>query len=87
MIFVAGATQAQRQAAIDLVGGLVVGGRRRDPDEGRYYIRIEYDAAGHNLCDALDALVALPQVEIASPIQYAKPAYRQPNDDAAMPTI
>jgi hypothetical protein len=78
--FVAGATQSQRQAAIDLVNGQVAGGRRRGAGEGRYYVRIPYDESGQNLCDAEDALNALPQVLSASMVVYPVPTHRQPID-------
>jgi hypothetical protein len=78
--FNAGVTQAQRQAAIDLVGGQVAGGRRRGAGEGRYFVQIPFDQAGQNLCDAIDALNALPQVSSANFITYSEPLHRRPND-------
>ena len=68
--FVAGATQALRQAAIDLIGGRVVGGSRSGPGEGRYYVRIPYDEPGQNLCDSVDALNALPQISNAVEVMF-----------------
>ncbi|MFN8580055.1 MAG: hypothetical protein U0163_03640 [Gemmatimonadaceae bacterium] len=36
------ATQAQRQTAIDLVGGVIIGGDRWLPSDGTYYVRIPW---------------------------------------------
>jgi subtilisin family serine protease len=65
---------------LNLVGGQVAGGRRRGAGEGRYFVQIPFDQAGQNLCDAIDALNALPQVSSANFITYSEPLHRRPND-------
>jgi len=84
--FVLGATQAQRQAAIDAVAGVVVGGWRSQFDEtGTYYVLVPAQRSVALLLDAADALHALPQISIAQ-ILYRNPrdeaAYLRPNDGA-----
>jgi hypothetical protein len=66
VVFEEGATQAERQAAVDLVKGEVVGGINPGVGrEGYYYIRVEDDPDGQILCDATDLLDDLPQVALA----------------------
>jgi len=63
--FAEGATQQQRQAAVDLVNGCVVGGygySRRF--EGDYYVRIP-NATPSTLAEAIMRLDSLPQVDDA----------------------
>ncbi len=84
--FVLGATQVQRQAAIDAVSGIVVGGWRSLFDEsGTYYVLVPTQRNVAMLLDAVEALDALPQVAGAH-ILYLNPrdeaAYRRPNDGA-----
>lgn len=84
--FVLGATQAQRQAAIDAVSGVVVGGWRSLLDEsGTYYVLVPAQRSVDLLLDAVDALDAFPQVAGAH-ILYRDPrdeaAYRRPDDGA-----
>lgn len=68
-----GTTLAERKAALDLIGGAVVGGTRFEPAEGSYIIRIPIsDRDG--LERALSALERLPYVEVASEIMRAVPA-------------
>lgn len=78
--FCATATQEERQAAVDFVGGTVVGGMYGGPD-GSYIIKIADQPSGEALCSSLKALSALPQVEVANPLLPAAPAlYQAPND-------
>jgi hypothetical protein len=68
VLFSASATQAERQAAIDLVRGEVVGGRRFwNSDDGYYYVRILGRDYPRPLVEALPRLRALPQVLSATP--------------------
>jgi hypothetical protein len=60
------ASQAGRQAAVDSVGGQVVGGSRVRPG-GVYYVRICHDGTAGPLHAALARLTALPQVSLATP--------------------
>ena len=74
--FKMGTPQAERQAAIDLVDGEVIGGRGAPPNvaEGTYYVRIAGDSTGRAAVEAADRLEALPQVRNASFVLLAKAA-------------
>ncbi len=65
--FMPGATQAERQAAIDMVGGVVIG-RMAYAGDGEYYVRIAGDSTGEAVTKASDLLESLPQVYAAWPI-------------------
>ena len=65
--FRAGTSQAERQAAVDLVHGIVAGGRRFTEADGLYLIRVPTDGTVAPLFKAIDALNALPQVSHAMP--------------------
>jgi hypothetical protein len=60
------ATQADRQAAIDAVNGVVVGGQPMPPGEGLYYVRLEAGRRLEPLVNAVIKLWPLPQVATAS---------------------
>jgi len=60
------ATQADRQAAIDAVNGVVVGGQPMPPGEGIYYVRLEAGRRLEPLVNAVIKLWPLPQVATAS---------------------
>ena len=60
------ATQAERQEAIDAIGGWVIGGERVDRG-GYYYVRIKSDQTGEPLFRAIAKLKTFRQVDIASP--------------------
>jgi hypothetical protein len=78
--------QAQRQAAIDQVRGVVVGGKRQTADEGYYLVRLPWADTYEQLEQALATLLALPQVEIAmelGPNGLGESSYLTPNDGAA----
>lgn len=62
-----GATRAERQAAIDGVGGEVIGGMRMKFSEGDYLVRVEDDGTGAGLKAAADLLNAHPAVLAAGP--------------------
>jgi hypothetical protein len=64
--FAVGATQAERQAAIDLVDGTVIGGVNRRGD-GWYYVRVEGDGTIETIFEIAHTLNALPQVALAGP--------------------
>lgn len=59
-------TLAERQAAVDLVDGTVVGGIPVS-EQGIYIIRVEDDARGVGVCEAARTLEGLPSVEVAGP--------------------
>jgi hypothetical protein len=65
------AGQAERQAAIDLVGGVVVGGTRNPGAEGDYYVKVAAGNSGKMLLETAKRLNALSQVltaTLATPI-------------------
>lgn len=61
------ATQAERQAALDLVSGTVVGGHSGRTGNGFYIVRVADPGDGSRLVEASDQLDALPQVTSAGP--------------------
>ncbi|HYW05476.1 MAG TPA: hypothetical protein VE913_00895 [Longimicrobium sp.] len=67
VLFKPGTPQRERQAAIDLVRGQVIGGARWSNGDGLYYIRVPTDGKPGSLRPALDALDRLPQVQNARP--------------------
>lgn len=82
LMFVAGATSAQRQAAVDLMAGTVVGGFRVFGDgDGEYVIQVAPHPQAATVFTAIAVLQALPYVAHATPIsgmgmrsQYRRPA-------------
>jgi hypothetical protein len=66
VVFAVGATQGERQAAIDLVDGTVIGGVNRGGD-GWYYVRVEGDGTIETIFEIAHTVDALPQVYLASP--------------------
>jgi hypothetical protein len=82
VLFKMGATQEERQTAIDLVEGEVVGGRRLFRNDGFYYVRIQDDGTAGPLFAAIKQLKALLQVEgaIAELVGMTGPAYLTAND-------
>jgi len=63
VMFVPGAPQADRQAAVDLVGGAVIGGRRYlDEGGGLYLVQVPGDSTGERVLRAIRLLATLPQV-------------------------
>lgn len=64
ILFTATSTQAQRQAAIDSVKGIVVGGDQFLPNlDGNYLVRIQNDISGSAMATAITKLQALSQVD------------------------
>lgn len=86
VIFWPTATQAQRQQAIDLVGGVVIGGRRLSSGDGYYYLFIPDDGSGKQLDTAVARLRALPQVQGAATERPSYPAYLRPHDGTGWQT-
>ncbi len=79
--FELGASQAERQSAIDSIGGTVVGGFRIG-DDGGYYVRIPGTTITETQA-TLATLRSLPQVEFASPFMLdtvSQAAYLKPID-------
>jgi hypothetical protein len=62
-----GATREERQAAVDVVHGAVVGGQPMPGDESYYLVRVDADGTGSLLAQAIDTLNTLPQVAVATP--------------------
>jgi len=65
--FVAGASQKLRQAAVDAVGGRVIGGMPFVGMEGAYYILLPTDPTNDRVFRAINTLESLPQIENALP--------------------
>jgi hypothetical protein len=66
IVFEERASQAERQAAVDAIGGRVVGGLRWLGDDGDYYVQIRgttFDA----IMGALSTLRKLSQIDFAHP--------------------
>jgi hypothetical protein len=69
VLFKATATQAQRQAAVDSVKGVVVGGHPLFPNaDGTYLVRVANDASGSVMAAAITKLQSLSQVDFADAI-------------------
>jgi hypothetical protein len=66
--FRTGTSQADRQAAIDAVQGVVVGGRPYPAGEGAYYVRIEAGRRIEPLRAAATRLRGMRQVAVAVPV-------------------
>jgi hypothetical protein len=66
VLFRASASQAQRQAAIDRIGGSVVGGIRGVGPDGFYIVYVPQAETSVALGEAIARLKGLPQVELAS---------------------
>lgn len=80
--FEPGTPQSERQEAIDLIDGRVVGGvNSRKDTEGWYYVQVEDDPEGQILCDAIETLNALPQVGYAREELFASALYRRPDEE------
>jgi hypothetical protein len=62
-----GTSQEARQAAVDRVGGRVVGGARVFGDDGIYLVRVPSEPGACALGRALSVLNRMPQVAAASP--------------------
>lgn len=67
VIFREGATQANRQAAIDAVNGVVIGGRRPDDDEGDYFVLIP-ERSMQGMMAAMRTLRRQQGVKYADPV-------------------
>lgn len=65
--FRAGASQAERQQAIDRIDGTVIGGMPFVSIEGVYYVRIPPDSTNENVFKAIGVLNSLPQIQNALP--------------------
>lgn len=60
-----GATAEERETAVELVSGTVVGGRNSGTGEGEYFVQIPDTGSEAGLAAAIAELSALPQVEFA----------------------
>ena len=75
------ATLADRQLAIGLVNGVVVGGQRsQDGSIGYYYVKVVDDGSGSGILSAAQTLTALPQVQSATFEVLLDELYLRPND-------
>ena len=75
--FVVGTPRIAKQAAIDSVNGVVVGGLGPVFGEGWYYVRIPADTSGSSVCDAVERLNQFPQVGYASEVICCASTFRQ----------
>ena len=83
VLFKIGATQAQRQAAVAAVGGIVVGGSRAGGADGFYLVRLLSDTSVRAPKTAGAVLRGLPQVDWAGEeIMTARPLHLRPHDAA-----
>lgn len=73
---------ADRQRAVAIVGGTVVGGLLFGSTDGLYILQVADSGSGVQLIQAADKLGALPQVLQASPVLIFEQTYRKPNDGA-----
>jgi len=77
------ADQSQRQAAVDSVGGTLVGGLRLGGGDGYYYLQVADSGQGLQLDSAVQKLSSLVQVAMASlDYRILSPAYLRPSDGA-----
>ncbi|HEX6807101.1 MAG TPA: hypothetical protein VF118_03890 [Gemmatimonadaceae bacterium] len=75
------ATLMDRQLAVALVNGVVVGGRHLpDGSFGVYYVKVADDGSGDGILEAAKTLTALPQVESAIFEVFLNEQHLRPND-------
>lgn len=82
VMFADGATQAQRQAAVDLVGATVIGGIRVPIAEGIYLLYVPGAGSITAADSVMDQLLALPQVATVALNMVLSAQFRRPNDGA-----
>jgi hypothetical protein len=80
LMFRSTATQAQRQVAVDLVSGTVIGGASIGPGERYYLIQIQDNGTSGPLGAAIDTLKTLSQVYLVHAEINDSPLFRKPND-------
>ncbi|HEV8356193.1 MAG TPA: S8 family serine peptidase, partial [Gemmatimonadales bacterium] len=80
VLFKVTATQAERQAAVDRINGVVVGGRALPPEDGPYWVKVPWDPTAEQLDSLATVLKGLPQVEAAGLIRRDRGAGRRPDD-------
>src|SRR6185437_520341 len=85
IFFQATASQPQRQAAIDAIGGSVIGGVRFGTTDGLYLVRLPHDSTNNRVFGATDQLRGMSSVAVAGPdaVDTAILLYRRPNDGAS----
>jgi subtilisin family serine protease len=83
--FEKGTAQAVRQAAVDAVGGELIGGQPIPGIEGYYLIHVADDGTGKQMSEAIDRLNGLPGVAAAEPEylfdQGERDLWLKPKDD------
>jgi subtilisin family serine protease len=65
--FHATATRDERQAAVDVIKGRVVGGRQVAGGDGYYFVRLTDNGTGQQIRAAVDTLSTIPSVATAQP--------------------
>ena len=82
-LFLETATQPSRQAAIDLIGGTVIGGRQSFQGDGWYIVRVPWATSPNLLAAAVDSVSKHPAVELAGEYTLGAPndeSWVRPND-------
>lgn len=83
VLFTEGASQAQREAAVNSVEGEVIGGAPGVDHDGDYFLKVMDDGTGAQLHTALTSLRQVPQVEDADLVgPGGGQMYVRPNDGA-----
>lgn len=80
VMFRRGTSQADRQAALDAVGGRVVGGRGMATGNGVYFVQVDDPGDGSRLVEVSRVLDGFPQVLGAAPEFFIGPNYLRPSD-------
>jgi len=81
VLFKPGTTQAERQSAITLIGGTVVGGLPSSTGDGYYIVAVPDDGSGAQLEAAIATLLAEPAVKDAGrDWRASRSSYRRPTD-------
>jgi len=65
VLFATGSTQSQRQAAIDQIGGVVIGGSQFPDGDGYYLVRVPGNGTDSAVFASIDALRSLSYVQVA----------------------
>src|ERR1041385_3781321 len=80
VLFKPTATQAERQAAVDKITGVVVGGYGIPGSDGSYLVRVGWNPTDVQLDSLASVLMSLPQVEGAGRVGRGSEGGRRPND-------
>lgn len=73
LCFTESATAKERQLAVALAGGIIIGGAPVDGGDGCYYMKAPNDGSPNPLGAAITRLQSLPQVEVAGLTAFGSP--------------